>query len=204
MPSELKPFTRRRPTGVVTGITGIGTERATRAALEMVTTSELERVIMIGVAGGLKGTSIGDVIVPEKVIDRASGREVHPEPIGGHVGRGVLSTGEFTTDAALMRDLEAHGVVAVDMETAAVGMVCEDHGVPWSVFRAISDRPGDRMVDDDVFRLANPDGSPNMAAVARYVLRKPWRVPTLMRLGRDLNTATAAAANAAIAAIADA
>jgi nucleoside phosphorylase len=202
MPSELKPFTKRlRSDNVVTGVTGIGMARATRKTEELLAANDVERLIMIGVAGGLSGTTIGQVLVPEVVIDRATGRELRPEPIGGHTARGRLATGEFTADDASIAELEANGVTAVDMETFAVGAVCEDRGVPWSVFRAISDRPSDRMVDDDVFKLASPDGSPNMAAVARYIARKPWRVPTLLRLGRDLTTATGAAAEAAIDAI---
>jgi adenosylhomocysteine nucleosidase len=203
MPSELKPFDRaNRDTSIVTGVTGIGTKRATKVATEMVTANRLDRVIMIGVAGGLKGTAIGDVIVPATVIDHASGRELHPEPFGVNPASGtIVTTDELFTDLEFLAGLEARGVVALDMETAAVGAVCEAHGVPWSVFRAISDRPRDGLVDDAVFKMAKPDGSPNMAAVARYVLPRPWKVPGLLKLGRDLNLATRAAAHAAIAAI---
>lgn len=205
MPSELKPFTRgNRAANVVTGVTGIGTKRATKAATEMVTANQLDRLIMIGVAGGLMGTSIGDVIVPTTVIDHATGRELHPEPFGDNTARGtIVTTDELFTDPDFIATLEARGVVALDMETAAVGAVCEAHGVPWSVFRAISDRPSDGLVDDAVFKMAKPDGTPAMGAVMRYVLPRPWKVPGLLKLGRDLNTATRAAAQAAIVAIGD-
>jgi adenosylhomocysteine nucleosidase len=202
MPSEIKPFLKRSPAGVLTGITGMGTVRATRKTEEMLAAGDVDRVIMIGVAGGLKGTTIGQVLVPEVVVDRATGRELRPEPFGGHVASGRLATGdEFTTDDGELAALEAVGITALDMETAAVGAVCEAHGVPWSVFRAISDRPSDRLVDESVFKLANPDGTPNLAAVARYVARRPWKIPALLRLGRDLNTATRAAASAALEAL---
>jgi hypothetical protein len=49
--------------------------------------------------------------------------------------------------------------------------------------------------------MAKPDGSPNVAAVVRYVVTHPHKIPMLARLGRDLNTATTAAARAAVAAI---
>src|SRR4051794_34258469 len=100
MPSELKPFSRRnKHANVVTGVTGIGTARATAAATEMVTANALDRLIMIGVAGGLRGTSIGDVIVPATVIDHATGRELHPEPFGGHTAHGtIVTTDELFTD----------------------------------------------------------------------------------------------------------
>lgn len=202
MPSEIKPFLKEAPAGVLTGVTGMGTANARRKTEAMLAAGDVDRLIMIGVAGGLRGTTIGQVLVPEVVIDRATGRELRPEPIGGHTARGRLATGdEFTTDDGELTELEAAGVTALDMETYAVGAVCEERGVPWSVFRAISDRPSDRMVDTAVFKLANQDGTPNFAAVARYVFLHPWKMPMLARLGRDLNTATRAAAHAAIAAI---
>ena len=37
--------------------------------------------------------------------------------------------------------------------------------MPWSVFRAVSDRATDGSVDDEVFRLSRPDGTPDPAAV---------------------------------------
>lgn len=201
MPSELKPFLKRCPAGVLTDVTGIGMQRARRKTEDILVPGDVDRVVMIGVAGGLRGTTIGQVVVPEVVLDRATGRELRPEPLGDQPAGGMLATGEFTTEPAVIADLETRGAVAVDMETAAVGAVCEDRGVPWSVFRAISDRLEDGLVDNAVFGLAKPDGSPDMAAVARHVLRHPGRIPTLMRLGRDLRTATSAAADAATAAI---
>ncbi|HZN15365.1 MAG TPA: hypothetical protein VFB78_13930 [Acidimicrobiales bacterium] len=203
MPSELKPFTRaNKRADVVTGVTGIGTKRATKVATAMVTAQPLERLIMIGVAGGLKGTAIGDVIVPEVVENHATGEEFRPEPFGDNTAAGtIVTTDVLFTDLEFLAGLEARGVVALDMETAAVGAVCDAHGVPWSVFRAISDRPSDGLVDDAVFKMAKPDGTPDLAAVGRFVLPRPWKLPGLLKLGRDLNTATRAAANAAIAAI---
>jgi adenosylhomocysteine nucleosidase len=203
MPSELKPFTRRnKRSDVVTGVTGIGITRATKVAEAMLRSNTLDRLIMIGVAGGLKGTSIGDVIVPETVIDYKTGKAVHPEPLGNHRAVGTLMTTDgLFDDPELFAAFEADGVVALDMETAAVGAVCEAYNVPWSVFRAISDRPSDGLVDHAVFKLAKPDGTPDFGAVTRYVLPRPWKVPGLLKLGRDLNRATRAAADAAIAAI---
>jgi nucleoside phosphorylase len=203
MPSEMKPLRGRLPAGAVSAITGIGTRRATQATEKLLAEHpDVERVLMIGVAGGLTGTEIGQVIVPEVVIDRATGRELGPEPIGGREARGVISTGDdLLIEPGVVAKLEAAGVTALDMETAAVGMVCEAHEVPWSVFRAISDRSGDGLVDDAIFRMAKPDGAPDFRAVAGYVARKPWKLPALAKLGRDLGIATKAAADAALAAI---
>jgi hypothetical protein len=67
--------------------------------------------------------------------------------------------------------------------------------------RAISDRFDDGLADRAVFELARPDGSPDLAMVARFAVRHPGRIPDLVRLGRDLGTATRSAAAALAAAL---
>ena len=52
--------------------------------------------------------------------------------------------------------MAAQGVVAVDMETAAVAAVCEAAACPWSVFRGISDYAGEGLVDDAIFAMTRP------------------------------------------------
>jgi nucleoside phosphorylase len=219
MPSELKPFKnavglRRRTddprlhegtigaTQVVATLSGMGTAGAADAT-ERLLDAGAEHVVVIGIAGGLVASApIGDVIVPAVVIDGDAGGEYRPVPLGGTTPVGRLCTSNtFTSDPGRIAALVADGVVAVDMETAAVGIVCERRGVPWSVFRSVSDKPSDGMVDESLFALANPDGSPNPAAAVRYVLRRPWKIPMLLRVARDAGIATKAAANAAITAI---
>jgi hypothetical protein len=46
-----------------------------------------------------------------------------------------------------------------------------------------------------------PDGSPNLLALARFVLTQPRRIPQLVRLGHGARAATRAAAGAALAAL---
>ena len=97
--------------------------------------------------------------------------------------------------------LERQGVIAIDMETAAIAAVCERRRCPWSVFRAISDRADDGSTDAGVLGLAGPDGSPKLAALGRFVLIRPWRVPQLARLARGTKLATSVAASAAVSAL---
>ncbi len=87
------------------------------------------------------------------------------------------------------------------METAAIAAVCEERGIPWSVFRAVSDRTADGDVDDEVFHLSHQDGTPDGKAVAAYVLRHPGRIPALARMAKGSRLATERAASAAIAAV---
>jgi hypothetical protein len=87
------------------------------------------------------------------------------------------------------------------METAAIAWACEQRGVPWTVFRAISDRATDGSVDEEVLRLSRQDGRPDPVAVARYLVRHPARVPGLVRIGQGAKLASERAADAAIAAV---
>jgi adenosylhomocysteine nucleosidase len=221
MPSELRPLVKTlglRPSpapvgtrahegrsgsaSVVAATTGMGTARAAGAARRMLDAGDVDHVMVVGIAGGIDDRlAIGDLVRPAIVIDGASGTEYRPHPLGAgsdHPGKGALHTSdEFIIDPERVAELRARGVIAMDMETAAVAGVCEARGCPWSVVRAISDRSGDGMADEAVFELAHPDGSPNLRAVSRFVARHPRRIPQLVRLGRDASVATNAAARAA-------
>ena len=72
-------------------------------------------------------------------------------------------------------------------------------GIPWSVFRAISDRATDGSIDDEVFHLSNQDGTPEPEGGGPLPTRHPVRIPRLVRMGMGARKATIAAAEAAIA-----
>jgi adenosylhomocysteine nucleosidase len=218
MPSELRPLLaplRLRSgaagllrggiarTEVVATTTGIGTRAAALAAERVLAAARVDHVVVVGIAGGIgPSVSIGSLVVPERVLDLASGVVRRPAPLGGAVPRGTLATSDrLLGDPAEAARLERQGVVAIDMETSAVAAVCEARGCPWSVFRAISDRADDGSTDEAVLGLAGPDGRPRAAAVLRFVLARPWRVPQLARLARGLRRATGAAADAALRAL---
>lgn len=187
-------------TRIVATTTGIGTRAAARAAERILATTRVEHLAVIGVAGGI-GTSIaiGDLVVPERVVDLANGAEHRPAPLGDVVPRGTLVTHDgLLEDRAELARLAERGVVAIDMETAAIAALCERRGCPWSVFRGISDRADDGSIDSAIFGLAGPDGAPNLRALARFLITRPWRVPQLARLARTMRFAARAAASAAV------
>ena len=76
--------------------------------------------------------------------------------------------------------------------------VCEADGVDWSVYRGISDRPDEHIVDQAVFGLSKPDGSADPVAVAKYLARDPRRAKALAHLNRCMQTAARLAADAAL------
>ncbi len=191
-------------TPVVTIVTGMGPELATRGMRQLLDAVEVDRVVVVGITGAIYDeTPLGTLIRPETVINGATRAEFHPDPLGPGAAEGVMwTTDDLITGEDALAGLRELGVVALDMETAAIGEVCVERGIPWSVFRVISDRATDGSVDDDVFHLSNQDGTPDPKAVAAYFLRHPNRIPLMARMGREVKKATRQAADAAIDAVA--
>jgi adenosylhomocysteine nucleosidase len=188
---------------IVATTTGIGTRAAARTTEKVLDFIPLQHLVVVGIAGGIgPSVAIGDLVVPERVINLATGAEYRPSVLGDAEARGTLATSnEALVDPAEAARLERQGVIAVDMETAAIAAILEGRACPWSVFRAISDRAGDGSIDSAMLSLAGPDGEPNLPALLRFVLVNPQHVPSLARLGRGLSLATNAAASGAVSAL---
>ncbi len=185
---------------VVAIVTGMGTYLARNETERLLDAVGVDHVVVVGITGAVENdTPIGTLIVPEAVVNSHTGAEFRPTPLGGHTHRGKMwTTDVLLTDLDYIAGLREQGVVSLDMETAAIAEVCEARGVPWSVFRVISDRATDGSVDEEVFRMSNQDGTPNPRAVAKYFLTHPHRIPAMARLARGSKLATEAAADAAI------
>lgn len=187
---------------VVVAVTGIGTAAAYRATERVLDAFPVDHVAAIGVCGGMSpDVAIGDLVTPAVVLDETSGSTVSPTTMPGHVAAGtLLTTDVLHNDPDELAGFVARGIVAVDMETGAIGAVCDQREIPWSVFRAVSDRAGDPGVDQHVLGLSHADGTPDPAAIARFLLTRPQRIPHLIRLGRGLNAAVTTSTRAAMAA----
>jgi nucleoside phosphorylase len=222
MPMELAPLKRRlslkaarvgsldlqrgslgghRVVGIVTGMGG---ELARRGVARLCAEVEVERVVVVGIAGALEaGAVIGALIVPEVVVDAATGAQYRPDRLGEDEPGGTMwTTQELITAPDAIAALRQAGVVCMEMETAAVAEACVARHLPWSVFRAISDRATDASLDDEVFGLINPDGSFRPGAITAYFLKHPGRVPSMVRFSRDAKRAAECAAAAAVRAVA--
>lgn len=185
---------------VVAVVTGMGTRLARTGVVRLLDAVRVGHVVVVGITGAVGDeTPIGTLVVPETVLDRATGTEHRPAGLGDAMPSGVIATGDdLLTDLHAIEDLRARGVVSLDMETAAVAAVCEERGVPWSVFRAISDRATDGSVDEEIFRLSNQDGTPDHDAIARFVADHPDRLEQLSKLAEGATLAAETAADAAI------
>lgn len=216
MPSEMQPVvkamslvrdtdarTYRGNAGafsVVAARTGIGMARAGAATERLLDDHGVDRVVVVGIAGGLGASEVGDVVIPEVVVDKATGEEFRATLPASRVARGRLAShDDFALSDDDRRALVANGFVAIDMETAAIAAVCAARATPWFAVRAISDLAG--VTPDDVIDLANSDGSPNMRASLRYLVTKPQRIPRLVKLAFDARRAAQSAARTAAACI---
>ena len=223
MPMELEPLTRELGlveaevgdqtvhTGkvgerdAVAIVTGMGTRLAAEGVERLLDAFDVDPLFVVGIAGaGMGDAEIGALVMPEVVIHGPSGREHRPTRLGDHDHAGHMWTNDELIDdldeLAALHD--ERGVVALDMETAAIAHACEQRGVPWSVFRAISDRSSEGLVDAEVFQLSNLDNTPNHEAIAAYFEKHPEAVEKLQKMAADSMLAAETASAAAIAAVA--
>ena len=203
--SDAAPLTGRVGGADVTALhIGMGPP-LTRTALNRVfdTTQSghttFDHVMIAGICGGLDpDLPVGTLINPETVIDHTSGATYVHTPPGDAPCAGTLITTEgVSLDAEQSLRFFEDGCIGVDMETSAVAEVCEANGCPWSVYRCISDRHFDGLLDDRVIKLANPDGSGNRKAFEQLLAEDPSILRKLEQLGRDSALAARLAAEAA-------
>ncbi|MGD0880580.1 MAG: hypothetical protein ABSB09_03285 [Acidimicrobiales bacterium] len=182
---------------------GMHSARAVTSGLVDRSASEhqpVDHVMVVGICGGFDpDVDVGTLVIPEVVVDLASGATFRQAPIGSEPRSGKLATTDGPLfDAGTSRRLCADGFLGVDMETSAVADVCEDRGVPWSVYRCISDRWVDGLLDQRIVDLTAADGSSDLAALGRLLASDPELAARLERLGRDATLAARRAAEAAL------
>jgi len=182
-------------------VTGMGPPLARAATRRALSAGSIDHVMVIGIAGGLDpALRVGTLMVPALVQLYPDGPEFRTHPIPPrHASGALMTTDGLFDDDDVWRPLLERGFGAVDMEAAGVAEVCEAAGVDWSVYRGISDRPDEHIVDQAVFKLSKPDGSADPVAVAKYLARDPRRAKALAHLNRCMQQAAAAAADAAFA-----
>ena len=187
--------------GVAALVTGMGPALARDATNKALAAGTFDHVMVIGIAGGLDPElPVGSLMVPSRVQLYPDGPQFSAHPIPPRVADGgLMTTDGLFDDDQVWRPILERGFGAVDMEAAGVAEVCEEAGVGWSVYRGISDRPDEHIVDQAVFSLSKPDGSADPVALARYLARDPRRAKALAHLNRCMQEAASLAADAAYA-----
>lgn len=187
---------------MVATVTGMGTAFASTGATRLLDAVEVERVLVVGITGALEDeTPLGTLMWPETVVNGNTGAAFHPTLLGDAPAGGIMwTTDNFITDAGELAELRERGVISLDMETAAIAAVCDPRGIPWTVYRVLSDRATDG--NDELFALANQDGTTNAKAVAAYVLKHPGRVPVMAAMAKETKRAAERAVELALDAVA--
>jgi nucleoside phosphorylase len=182
---------------------GVGPASARRVTEWALGHFEVDHVVVCGIAGGLSDDlPVGGVVVPEIVLDLPSGQRYVSAPIGGVARTGLVATADqLILDPVRLVELEALGVMAMEMESSGVAAACEAARVPWTTFRVISDRPDEQLISSDMMSLLRPDGTADVAQALRLMATHPKRIPAMVRLGRDSRTAAAKAARIALTAL---
>ncbi len=181
-------------------VTGMGPALARQATRKALSAGAIDHVMVVGIAGGLDpALPVGSLLVPSRVQLYPDGPEYATHPLPSRQASGGLMTTEGLFDEEEVRPIFELGFGAVDMEAAGVAEVCEESGVDWSVYRGISDRPDEHIVDQAVFGLSKPDGSADPVALAKYLARDPRRAKALAHLNRCMQLAAKLAADAAFA-----
>ena len=182
-------------------VTGMGPALAREATRRALSAGSIDHVMVIGIAGGLDPTlPVGSLMVPASVQLYPDGPVRRTHPVTPRPVTGVLMTTDgLFDDDDVWGPLVERGISAVDMEAAGVAEVCDEAGVDWSVYRGISDRPDEHIVDQAVFSLSKPDGSADPLAVAKYLARDPRRAKALAHLNKCMQLAAGTAADAAFA-----
>ena len=189
---------------VVAIVTGMGMDLALAGMQRLLDAVPVRWVMVVGITGALESeTPIGTLVWPEVVVNSETGREFRPNHLGDSTPAGRMwTTNGLTTQKADLEALRASGVVSLDMETAAIAEICESRGIPWTVYRMISDRANDGSVDEEVFHLSNQDGTPNHAAIEKYMAEHPERLALMAEMAENAKLATRTVAEAAIRACA--
>jgi adenosylhomocysteine nucleosidase len=194
--------------------TGIGPQRAAEAAhraFKAVGNPEL--VIIAGVAGALSpGLAIGDVVVADRLVtaDSEDGLAHHVIEIDRErveelstilIEAGMaISTGAIFTSPRVLASgadkraaREASGAIAVDMESAAIGLEAAKFGFPIVCLRSVMDAADEDLV---AAGFTGADGQVNALKTVRTLASTPATILRLPRMMYNLSLASRALADA--------
>ena len=143
---------------------GVGKVNAARATQILIDNYTIDYIINVGVAGGLKDSKIGDIIVAERLVQHdfditkfnhdlgyipeigiyiLASKKLVSKCVELGLKKGTIASGDiFVTDRDYSKMLEEKfDCDAVEMEGAAIAQVCYLSGIEFIVIRSISDNP---------------------------------------------------------------
>ena len=196
-------------------VLGVGPDRAgsAMAALLEAPRSDLDGVLVLGVAGGVNpALESGDLLLPDRYAlqdgaRQGAGQAIKPDPgmlqsaekAALELSMPVCSGGALTVDHLVSEpqereDLRAqYQIDSVNMEDYRAAEAAQKAGVPFLSARVVLDTASERL----------PGYLPGLAKspykVVTHVLLMPWRIPTMLRLKRQLQLGQMVLTNFAVA-----
>lgn len=170
---------------------------------------DVRRLLSFGLAGGLAaGLPAGSIVVADRVYmngavyhcDAAWTRQLTallPQALVGSV-QGA------TTIAATLSDkqdlYQKHKALVCDMESPIVAEAAETYKLPFASLRVVCD-PADFALPPAALLPLQADGTPQLSALIRSVMRAPRQLPALMALRRHYHQALRSLGEAARAVV---
>ena len=176
-------------------LTGIG-KASCEHALHHGGAANTDLVISSGLAGALKiDLRPGDVVVPRtmRTLRNDASVTADTEFRERAVKQGALAIETLITVEKVVQSAEEKARLAffgeaVDMESAIVASHFAATSVPVVTIRAISDAAGEDLpIDFD--RCLTPQGAVKPMSLVNAIVRRPGRLPNLVRFGRQSNQA---------------
>lgn len=176
---------------MVAVFSGMGCKRAEDAARAVVEKYAPRVLVSAGLAGALiRSLKVGSIVLPNLIVDAASGTEYRCNVGGEVIGGGVLvSNFEIAGRAAKSELVECFHALVVDMEAAGVAKVAMEQDLRFRCVKAISDElefdlpPLNRFVTD---------GAVQIRKLMRWIAVRPQYWPAMIALGRNSRRATRA------------
>ena len=168
-------------------------------ALSRAITHDCEGIVSFGVAGGLAPElQPGDCVVGSAVLSGSARLEMDR-----HWSQKLLATipdafyGMLAGVSAPVADPQAKralyvktGAIAVDMESHIVARIGAAHGLPVAAIRVITD-PAVRALPQAALMAMRPNGTTDIPAMIRFVMRRPHQMSALFRTALDARAARA-------------
>jgi adenosylhomocysteine nucleosidase len=178
-------------------ISGPGFRAASAALTQYLAVYRPARVISIGVCGALDpALSLGQVLTVSRIQSPLG--VFSPQPLTAPAVT-LHSQDRVAVSAFEKRQLFATGAHIVDMEAAAVALLCQGHGIPFYCLKAVSDLADEDLpIDFNLYRDAAGNFSHLRIAIAGIM-----KITALIRLQRQTRIAVKGLQLALDAALAD-
>ena len=147
-------LTIRQGRDAVLVISGPGASSALRAASALISRNKLAALVSVGFAGGLsEHSTAGSLVIADRVVELGSGASYACasdllQDIEGQRGAIVTVPAVVATRAEKSGLASRWGVIAADMEAAAVAEVAAKAGLRFAAVKAITDGVNDELAID--------------------------------------------------------